>query len=1083
MIWDILGISPTTEEEVIKTAYRTKLVNVNPEDDPEGFKQLRQAYEQACARAQEEKKGKGPLEQWIYEVEQVYADFYRRIDEEEWDDLFDNEVCTDLDTFEEARILILHFLMGHYFVPGFVWKKAWDVFEIDEDRDMLREKVSNDFIVYMEFCAQEKEYFDYQLYEGPPDADYDSYIKKLYVFRSLIDQERMEEAGSLAAEVRASEIFHPYAKAELIRYYLYAGVEDWKPLWRELQDELYDDPVLTELTGEILMEEGDFERAREQFLGVLEEKHTAVYASRKLVELYQKTGEYEGGKKICLKVLDGKFPDEKICQEMLVINEKLIEQWKDKKERQLDLAWCYYQNQNFEDCLAVLRKMKPEGDVAFDYYNLMARILLETGNFEEGLQMTKIWISNIEHLTGKEKDYDRKKKRYGFAHFIASMHCLELGMSESCEAYLKRSLELDKDWTDLLMYRERRMSSFLKRKEYEECIREANRAIEESEFFYPAYIYRQEANYHLYRIQQVIDDFYRAIEIDPVQGKPYVTAVKMLLELNLTEDVEKILEIGKHHHVEDPEFRFYLLDHAVLQEKQPESMAKLAQKMETMMPQLSEDSGPFCYRLGLIFGRLEEELPGRNYIRTALKYAQEAVENHPDVIEYEWLLADLYKKNRNFEQAVIFYKKILQKDHTLYDAWIDLGYTYDECGKTDQAIDALERAAESADRHPYVHNSLMNLYLKRFEKTRERSDFDRGLWHADRQLEIVENDYYYRERAYFYLEDMQLEPALADIIKSYEQNPEDLYALSSMGYIYCLLGEYKKAIEYYTLAEKKTETSEQQFSLYRWWGPIYERDGQFEKALSCYMRCLMVRPDSLDALEQAANIFMRRNQYAEAARYYEKVMMRKKRGKADLTIKTAKALHYAKNRLKEKKILKQVELNFGHIPEVKCQLGDYYLDEKQDLKKAYRCYMDACGYDLEKPYIRLVEVYSRMGKTEDAIKMRRLAEKKIKEIYGSIGDYFRIKGKQKYIYYHIFMMYYYNWEIDAAMQYLREMKERPMCSFCPYGFCFEELLAEARILEFQGKRETAMRLCGKILRQDQNLGQVRHLIKELGERR
>ena len=81
------------------------------------------------------------------------------------------------------------------------------------------------------------------------------------------------------------------------------------------------------------------------------------------------------------------------------------------------------------------------------------------------------------------------------------------------------------------------------------------------------------------------------------------------------------------------------------------------------------------------------------------------------------------------------------------------------------------------------------------------------------------------------------------------------------------------------------------------------------------------------------------------------------------------------------------------------------------------------------------------------------------------------------------MMYYYNWEIDAAMQYLREMKERPMCSFCPYGFCFEELFAEARILEFQGKRETAMRLCRKILRQDQNLGQVRHLIKELGERR
>ena len=44
--FDVLAIEETKDESLIKQAYRMKLTVTNPEDNPEGFKRLRQAYEQ-----------------------------------------------------------------------------------------------------------------------------------------------------------------------------------------------------------------------------------------------------------------------------------------------------------------------------------------------------------------------------------------------------------------------------------------------------------------------------------------------------------------------------------------------------------------------------------------------------------------------------------------------------------------------------------------------------------------------------------------------------------------------------------------------------------------------------------------------------------------------------------------------------------------------------------------------------------------------------------------------------------------------------------------------------------------------------
>ena len=111
LVFHILGLSKTKNEDSIRDAYRVALKNNNPEDNPEGFKELRTAYEEALAYARTPDKEQDTVSpgispeaaDWLNKVTALYVDLPSRWDLSKWKPLMEDDICQNIDSAEEIK--------------------------------------------------------------------------------------------------------------------------------------------------------------------------------------------------------------------------------------------------------------------------------------------------------------------------------------------------------------------------------------------------------------------------------------------------------------------------------------------------------------------------------------------------------------------------------------------------------------------------------------------------------------------------------------------------------------------------------------------------------------------------------------------------------------------------------------------------------------------------------------------------------------------------------------------------------------------------------------------------------------------
>lgn len=166
--WQVLGIEATTDIDAIRQAYLALLPSFHPEIDPQGFKQLREAYENALqetnppAATVAEEDPDIPGVNYLGEIfRDLLADSKRRFQPQAWQEFIQQINRLSISQVEKARWLLCDIAMQTFPVSYTCMnllsqRLSWE--KQDSNGEINGERLDN-FL----YCIQRGDMFDYAL--------------------------------------------------------------------------------------------------------------------------------------------------------------------------------------------------------------------------------------------------------------------------------------------------------------------------------------------------------------------------------------------------------------------------------------------------------------------------------------------------------------------------------------------------------------------------------------------------------------------------------------------------------------------------------------------------------------------------------------------------------------------------------------------------------------------------------------------------------------------------------------------------------------------------------------------------------
>lgn len=741
--FEILGLAQTREKENIIRAYRQCLPQNNPEDNPEGFKRLREAYENAMEYAKQEKSA---VDIWLETVDRAYQNLPERCRTDVWEKIFQDKIFDRLDVEDELESKFMDYLMEHCELPRQIWKIINKAFSITERREDFEGNYPPDFLNYVEYSIQNDGFIRFELFEYRDDeycqCQGDEYIRALLSAKAYLDKGIIPDI----TELSMFEVYHPYEDVQRIRInicqgeYLEAQKIIDKLLVRYADDlyiQLYYGVVLYYLKdtdrAEAILREiiGTGFRYRDAYfyLAKCMVSRGAYYDARDIVEiLLEQFGKMDNDIELLMEINKYLLEDMKECMSTGRKNEKYND-----KILPIEYTWCLLQNGKYDEAVEYISDYPYAEDYPYEYNNLTGRLLFETKNYQAAESRLKKLLEIIESYMydGTEETMKRMRRLPMIATLIAQC-CVDSARYEEALTYIEKAIEKSVNTTEEIEARNVRAEILLKWKKFQEAIDECDRIIGVEDKFYPAYLTRQEAFYYLHRAREVILDYLKCVNLYSGYYRPYNLAADVYMRYKMYDESLKVLY------------------------KAEENNVVFSDNMKLVKA--------ICLRNS--------------------KRQREAME----------ILSDIENEEGTLNQTI-------HDIEDMADVYFEKGLLYEEAGYLESGIKMFEKALQINNAHCRANERLIDYYSEMYDK----GNIDEG--GIRRAIELCTNamkgdgEYYFLiMRGRLYMQISEYDGAMKDFEYALKIHDDDWSVWNNIGSVYHCLGEYNNAEECYNRA-------------------------------------------------------------------------------------------------------------------------------------------------------------------------------------------------------------------------------------------------------------------------------------------